>query len=94
MISLTKNVFGALTLDNILQPYIGERDFRSSNEGDGVGYNIHNFDIQYQKNFESAQPVKVEITFDGVIPAGIYGYVFVLTNKLVSIWSVDKQYLI
>ena len=48
------------------------------------------FDIRYQKNFESSQPIKVEFKFDGVIPAGIYGYALVLANKLISI-SSDGQ---
>ena len=55
-----KEVFRALTNDNISQPYISEDDFRSSNVGDdgnGIGHNIHVFDIRYQKNFESARPI-------------------------------------
>ena len=54
-----KEAFKALTKDDILQPYISEDDFRSSNEGNNIGYNIYAFDIRYQKNFENAQPVKV-----------------------------------
>ena len=56
---LIKEAFKALTEDDILQPYISEDDFRSSNEGNNIGYNIYAFDIRYQKNFENAQPVKV-----------------------------------
>ena len=85
-----KEAFKALTKDNILQPYISENDFRSSNDGDNIGYNIYAFDIRYQKNFESSQPKKVEFKFNGVVPAGIYGYALVLTNKLFSI-SGDGQ---
>ena len=84
-----KEAFKALTKDN-LQPYISEHDFRSSNDGNNVGYNIYVFDIRYQKNFESSQPIKVEFKFDGVVAAGIYGYALVLTNKLISI-SSDGQ---
>ena len=69
-----KEVFKALTKKNILQPYISEDDFRSSVDGGNVGYNIHAFDIRYQKIFESGQSVKVEFKNDGVVPAGIYGY--------------------
>ena len=76
--------FRALTKDNILQRYITEDDFRSNNDGDDIRYNIHCFDIRYQKNYESGQSVKVEFKFDGVIPAGIYGYALVLTNRLIS----------
>ena len=85
-----KEVFKALTKDNILQPYISDLDFKSSNDGVKIGYNIYAFDIRYQKNFESSQPVKVEFNFDGVIPAGIYGYALVLTNRMISI-SSDGQ---
>ena len=82
--------FKALTKDNLLQHYISEHDFRSSNDGNNIGYNIYAFDIRYQKDFESSQPIKVEFKFDGVVPAGIYGYALVLTNKLLSI-SSDGQ---
>ena len=82
-----KEDFKALTKDNLLQPYISDADFRSSNNDYNIGYNIYVFDIRYQKNFESSQPIKVEFKFDGVAPAGIYGYALVLTNKLISISS-------
>ena len=82
-----KEAFKSLTKDNLLQPYISEHDFRSSNDGNNIGYNIYAFDIRYQKNFESSQPIKVEFKFDGVVPAGIYGYSLVLTNRLISISS-------
>ena len=86
----SKEAFKALTKDNILQPYISEHDFRSSNDVNDIGYNIYAFDIGYQKKFESSQPIKVEFKFDGVVPAGIYGYALVLTNKLISM-SSDGQ---
>ena len=85
-----KETFRALTKDNILQPYISEHDFRSSNDGNNIGYNIYSFDIRYQKDFKSSQRIKVEFKFDGVVPAGIYGYALVLTNRLISI-SSDGQ---
>ena len=84
------NAFRALIKDNILQPYISEDDYRSNNDGDIIGYNIHVFDIRYQKTFETGQSVKVEFKFDKVIPAGIYGYALVITNRLISI-SSDGQ---
>ena len=86
-----KEAFKALTKDNLLQPYISDDDFRSSNNGDNIGYNIYVFDIRYQKNFESSQPIKVEFKFDGVIPAGIYGHALVLTNRLISIISDGQR---
>ena len=85
-----KEAFKALTKDKLLQPYISDADFRSCNNDNNIGYNIYVFDIRYQKNFESSQPIKVEFIFDGVIPAGIYGYALVLTNKLFYI-SSDGQ---
>ena len=85
-----KEAFKALTKDNLLQQNISEHDYRSSNDGNNIGYNIYAFDIRYQENFESSQPIKVEFKFDGVVPAGIYGYALVLTNRLISI-SSDGQ---
>ena len=82
-----KEAFRALTKDNILQPYISEDDFRSDNNGNNIGYNIHVFDIRYQKNYQSGQSVKIEFKLDKVVPAGVYGYALVLTNRLVSISS-------
>ena len=87
---LIKEAFKALTKDDILKPYISEDDFRSSNEGINIGYNIYALDIRYQKNFENAQPVKVEFKISENILAGIYEYALVLTNKLISI-SCDGQ---
>ena len=75
-----KEVFRYLTKDNILQPYISEDDFRSDNNGNNIGYNIHVFDIRYQKNYQSGQSVKNEFKLDKVVPAGVYGYALVLTK--------------
>ena len=86
-----KEAFRALTKDDILLPYITEDDFRSSNEGNNIGYNIFALDIRYQKNFENAQPVKVEFKFSENIDAGIYGYALVLTNRLISITSDGQR---
>ena len=47
--------------------------------------------MRYQKNFENAQPVKVEFKFSENIPAGIYGYGLVLTNRLASITSDGQR---
>ena len=79
-----KEAFRALTKDTKVQPYISEDDFRSSNDGDNIGYRIHAFDIRYRKIFESGQSITVELKLDGLVPAGIYGYALVLTNRLVS----------
>ena len=56
------------------------------------GYNLYVFDIRYQKNIESAQPIKVEFKFSEDAPAGIYGYALVLTNKLISKSSVGQRH--
>ena len=85
-----KEAFKALTKDNFLQQYISQHDFRSSKDDNDIGYSIYAFDTRYQKIFESSQPIKVEFKFDGVVPAGIYGFAFALTNKLISI-SSDGQ---
>ena len=88
---LIKEAFKALTKDDILKPYISEDDFRSNNDGNNIGYNIYSFDIRYQKNFENAQPVKVEFKFSENVNAGIYGYALVLTNRLASITSDGQR---
>ena len=88
---LIKEAFKALTKDDILQPYISENDFRSSNNNNNIGYNIYAFDIRYQKNFENAQPIKVEFKFSENIDAGIYGYALVLTNRIISITSDGQR---
>ena len=68
-----KETFKALTKNDILQPYISEDDYRSSNEGYNIGYNIYAFDIRYQKSLDNAQPVKVDFKFSENVAAGIYG---------------------
>ena len=81
----TEEVFGALTKNDILQTYISDHDFRSSNlSADDVGYSFYVFDIRYQQNLTASQPIKIEIKFDGVVPNEINGYSLVLANKLVA----------
>ena len=88
-----KEVFNALTKDDLLQPYVTEADFRSSNvAANDIGYILYVFDIRYQKNFTNSQPVKVEFKFEGVVPNDINGYAFVLTNKLISISSDGQRH--
>ena len=86
-----KEAFKARTKDNILQPYISEDDFRSDNNGKIIGYNIHVFDIGYQKIYQSGQSVKVEFKLDKIVPAGVYCYSLVLTNRLVIISSNGQR---
>ena len=88
-----KEAFRALTKDDILQPYIFDHDFRASNNtNNDIGYNLYVFDIRYKKIFENAQPIKVEFKFDQPVPAGIYGYVLVLTKKKISISSDGQRH--
>ena len=56
-----KKAFRALTKDDILQPYISEHDFRSSNSVTDIGYIyiLYVFDKRYQKKLKSAQPIRV-----------------------------------
>ena len=82
-----------LTKDDILQPYISEEDFRSSNAAaNDVGYNLYVFDIRYQKDYTASQPINVEFNIDGVVPNNVNGYALVLTNKLVSISSDGQRH--
>ena len=88
-----KEAFKALTKDDILQPYISQEDFRTSNvAANDVGYNLYVFDIRYQKNYTASQPIKVEFKFDGVVPNNVNGYALVLTNRLVSISSDGQRH--
>ena len=60
-----KEAFKALTKDDILQPYISDDNFRTSNvAANDIGYNLYVFDIRYQKNFTTSQPIKLEFEFD------------------------------
>ena len=79
----SKDGFKVLTKDDILQPYISDDDFKSSNFGaNGIGYNLYVFDIRYQKNYTNSQPIIVQHKFDGVIPDNINGYALVLTKQV------------
>ena len=79
-----KEAFRALTKDDIHRPYKSNNDFRSSNDADDIGYNLYVFDVRYQKNLDSAQPIEREFKFSKNNPSGIYGYALSLTNKMVS----------
>ena len=88
-----KEDFRALTNNDILQPYISQADFRTSNvAANDIGYNFYVVDIRYQRNFTSPQSIKVEFKFEGVVPNDINGYALVLTNKLVSISSDGQRH--
>ena len=88
-----KEAFKTLTKDEILQPYISDDNFRTSNAAaNDVGYNLYVFDVRYQKNFTNSQPIKVEFKLDGVVLNDINGYALVLTNKLVSVSSDGQRH--
>ena len=88
-----KEAFGALTKDDILQPYISYTDFRSSNvRADDVGYKLYVFDIRYQENFTAAPTFKVEFKFDGLVPYDKNGYALVLAKKVVSVSSDGQRH--
>ena len=88
-----KEAFKDLTKDEILQPYISDDNFRTSNDAaNDIGYNLYVFDIRYQKNFTNSQPIKVEFKFEGVVSNDINGYALVLTNKLVSVSSDGQRH--
>ena len=87
-----KEAFRTLTKDDILNPYKSDHDFRSSNEGENVGYNLNVFDERYHEKLEAVQPTKVEIKFWENVFVGIYGYALLLTNKLVSIGSDGQRH--
>ena len=87
-----KKAFTALTKDGILQTYISDHEFRSSNNDNDIGYNLYVFDIRYQENLEPAQPNKVEFEFSENIPAGKYGYALLIGNKMVSITSDGQRH--
>ena len=87
-----KEAFRALSKDDLLKPDISDHVFRSTNVGNNIGYKQYVFDMRYRKTFESSQPIKVEFKFDGVMPAGIYGYALVLTIKSISISSDGQRH--
>ena len=88
-----KEVFRALTKDDILQPHISKDVFRSSNAGVvELGCTFFLLDIRYQQNFTASEPVKVEFKFDGVVPNDVNGYALTLTKKLVSISSDGQRH--
>ena len=83
-----KEDFRALTKYGILQPYVSDHHFRSSNMGaNDVSYSLYVFDIRYQQIFTFSPPIELDFKFDGLVCNDINGYAVVLTKKLVSIRS-------
>ena len=89
-----KEAFKSLTKDDIIQPYISEEDFRTSNfRAADVGYNLYVFVIRYQKNCTASQQIKVEFKIGGLVSNIVNEYALVLTNKLVSKSSDGQRHL-
>ena len=79
-----KQIFGCLTKDDILQPYISDQKYRSSNDGDDVGYDLFVFSMQYQKkNLAADQKITVEFNYSEDVLASVNGYTLVITSTLV-----------
>ena len=88
-----KEIFRAVSKDDILQSYISDPDLRSSNvRADDVGYMLYVFVIRYQQNFTASQPFKVEFEFDGVVPNDLNAHGLVLRNQLVSVSSDGQRH--
>ena len=81
----------APTKDDILNPFIFDNGFRSSNNGNNMGYNIYVSDLRYLQNFTTSQRNNVAFKFSENLPVGIYGFALVLTNQLVSISSDGER---
>ena len=85
--------FRHLAKDNILQPFITQKDFITIYYPDAnPGYNLYAFDIHHHQDYSSAQLNKVRFDFRPAIPVStiLIGYALLLTNKLVSV-SSDGQ---
>ena len=80
--------FGHLAKDNILPPYITQKDFiTSTNCSDAnPGYNLYVFDIRHHQDYSSAQPIKMRFDFRPAVSAAtnLIGYALALTNKKID----------
>ena len=88
-----KEAFRALWKDDILQPYISNDNYRSSNvRAHDVGYNLYVFGMKYQQKIPASQSIEVECELDGVVPNVVNGYALVLTTKLFSVSSDGQRH--
>ena len=88
-----KEDFRSLTKDDILQLYLSNQDWKSSNAGvDDVGCYLYVFGMRYRTNFTVAQPVKIKFNIDEVVLADFNGYALILTNKQLSVTSDEQKY--
>ena len=85
-----------LAKDNILQPYITQKDFVTSNNyPDGnPGYILYVFDIRHHQHYSSAQPIKVRFDFRPAVPAAtnLIGYALLITKKKSISSDGQKQF--
>ena len=71
---LNKEVFRSLAKDDILQTFISDDDFRSSNAGVvEVGCIFYVFNDRYQQKLKTLPTIKAEFEFDGVVSKDING---------------------
>ena len=87
--------FRHLVKNNILQPYITQNDFITSNyyPNDNLGYNLYVLVICHHKDYSSAQPINVRFDFRPPVPTAtnLVGYVLLLMKKLVSVGSDGQR---
>ena len=82
-----ENFFLKHTRDRVIKPFIGPNSFKEF-------YNLYVFDITYQKDHISSQPISVDFKFYNYPRINILNYTafaLVLTNKLVSISSDGRR---
>ena len=86
--------FRHLAKDNILQTYITQKDFVTSDNYPvgNPGYNLYVFDIRHHQDYNSAHSVKVRFDFRPAVPAAtsLIGYALLITNKKISIFSAGQ----
>ena len=93
-----RSCFSHLAQYNILQRYITQKDFVTSNnypEGN-PGYNLYVFHIRHHHEYSSPQPIKVSFDYRPAVPAAtnLIGYALLLTNKKYQFLVMVKNNLI
>ena len=84
--------FRPLSKDNILQPYITQKDFITSKiypEGN-PGYTLYVFHIHYHRDCCSDQPIKVRFGFRPAA-TNLIGHALLLTKKKISIYTDGQR---
>ena len=87
--------FRHLAKDNILQPYITQKDFTTSNNYRDChpGHNLYVSDIRHHQVYSSAQRIKVMFGFRPKVPeaTNLFGFALLLPIKRVSVSSDGQQ---